>query len=809
MYTPTKNKRKGDGGTSVNLIPSPYQELCILLPFSKEKGCSCLLILLITAEVANYAACVGYRSEERRSLQGTTFFLRQLHNKEYIPPIPVRYPNPFVTLRHVHPLGTRETLDTSLNKREWIPLVYPDGRASSTREMFVHPLGNKERISVKESSPEVVTNKPETFDIPLRKSIQVSHPFKQPSIQTKGYMKEVIVKKVPLRRPTPKPMHAVFVDNVRHTTAQSMVNVTTFDDNWKPKRITTKQPRSKMSRKLNPVPFTRFSDSHSNNSNMKSETPKVSNEQGPLLKSSGGNIQENGNENNKPLLDVDNSYTKFVNGNSEIKDPYFVSSIKLSGENENIKDLEHKFHTPMFNSEIPFHPQTLSDLKNGIRLINDDNAGQPDRKQLFIGVEYADSEFHGIKDNSSQRTIKFNDGNTKSQETIQDNRNDKGSSQELQNQSPPPDVVLFATNKFNKENNGTKINKYIKSSGEKHVLDILAPANYQTKSLTSDSATVTGIKNSNSKENEHFSKPFTEEPKYETSESHFSVDQTKTKAPFYGDIHGNDNTKLYSKEVQIDKVYFPQIFPDTRRAFGTINTNNSTLIKSVTSTVDNERLLEYNGKQNHKARNGFKTSVHRTTHYSPPNTATTKGVYSSPTSPSLITVAPDNSDLILDASRTRNKANRTDTYVLQRKPSLFPANLDPNPPRKPNIKISSGMLAGILIAALIFLGFLTGTMVFAFHQLKFGSRRSKKPDRHKKRTTVYAPEYLDETFAGNTYIHNNIFLPNPQNIEERLSAEMDTSFSVDSDETTQAADPQTTSYGSTRHKHEHRYDESD
>ncbi|GIY51618.1 hypothetical protein CEXT_810101 [Caerostris extrusa] len=28
----------------------------------------------------------------------------------------------------------------------------------------------------------------------------------------------------------------------------------------------------------------------------------------------------------------------------------------------------------------------------------------------------------------------------------------------------------------------------------------------------------------------------------------------------------------------------------------------------------------------------------------------------------------------------------------------------------------------------------------------------------------------------------------PQNIEERLSAEMDTSFSVDSDETTQAAD---------------------
>ncbi|GFQ72971.1 uncharacterized protein TNCT_472861 [Trichonephila clavata] len=84
-------------------------------------------------------------------------------------------------------------------------------------------------------------------------------------------------------------------------------------------------------------------------------------------------------------------------------------------------------------------------------------------------------------------------------------------------------------------------------------------------------------------------------------------------------------------------------------------------------------------------------------------------------------------------------------------------------------------------------------MVFAFHQLKFGNRSSKKKDRHKKRTTVYAPEYLDENFAGNTYIHNNIFLPNPQNLEDRLSPEMDTTFSVDSDETTQATDHPTTS----------------
>ncbi|GFS51349.1 uncharacterized protein NPIL_98181 [Nephila pilipes] len=94
-------------------------------------------------------------------------------------------------------------------------------------------------------------------------------------------------------------------------------------------------------------------------------------------------------------------------------------------------------------------------------------------------------------------------------------------------------------------------------------------------------------------------------------------------------------------------------------------------------------------------------------------------------------------------------------------------------------------------------------MVFAFHQLKFSSRGSKKKDRHKKRTTVYAPEYLDENFAGNTYIHNNIFLPNPQNLEERLPEMDDTTFSVDSDETTQATDHPTSSsssHGNTRNK---------
>ncbi|XP_055946172.1 uncharacterized protein LOC129976566 [Argiope bruennichi] len=296
------------------------------------------------------------------------------------------------------------------------------------------------------------------------------------------------------------------------------------------------------------------------------------------------------------------------------------------------------------------------------------------------------------------------------------------------------------------------------------------------------------------------------------------IAKSSSQAP-YTDIHVNNNN-MNSKELPEDAVYFPPIIPDSRRVVGKniTSTIKSASVASTKTLVSNERLIEFNTKQAGKKDNSIDSSNHASSHrkeHTLPKSETTKEFishsYYSPTPPSLITVSSDNDDShqLYDSKRTRSKTNRTDTYILEMKPSLFPDKPGSNRPRKPNIKITSAMLAGILIAALIFLGFLTGTMVFVFHQLKFRSRSSKKTDRHKKRATVYAPEYLDEAFAGNTYIHNNIFLPNPQNLEERLSPEMDTTFSVDTDETTQAADhaPTSSSYVNTRNKSIHRHDD--
>lgn len=140
------------------------------------------------------------------------------------------------------------------------------------------------------------------------------------------------------------------------------------------------------------------------------------------------------------------------------------------------------------------------------------------------------------------------------------------------------------------------------------------------------------------------------------------------------------------------------------------------------------------------------------------------------TPPTVITVQyePKDSENLNNKSR-----NRTDNYIIQRKPALTPESS--NRPRKPNITISTGMLAGILIAALVFLGFLTGSMVYAFHQWKFGRKKNDRQKKKKARNPGFPPEYLDENFAGNTYIHNNIFLPTPQNVEDRNTTDPDAS----------------------------------
>lgn len=54
---------------------------------------------------------------------------------------------------------------------------------------------------------------------------------------------------------------------------------------------------------------------------------------------------------------------------------------------------------------------------------------------------------------------------------------------------------------------------------------------------------------------------------------------------------------------------------------------------------------------------------------------------------------------------------------------------------------------------------LIGSMVYAFHQWKFGRKKKDRQKKKASRSPRFPPEYLDENFAGNTYIHNNIFLP--------------------------------------------------
>lgn len=79
------------------------------------------------------------------------------------------------------------------------------------------------------------------------------------------------------------------------------------------------------------------------------------------------------------------------------------------------------------------------------------------------------------------------------------------------------------------------------------------------------------------------------------------------------------------------------------------------------------------------------------------------------TPPPVITLKYDSADtdgVLTKKGNLVKRVNRTDNYVIQRKPALVPER--DGKARKPKITISTGMLAGILIAALVFLGFLTG-----------------------------------------------------------------------------------------------------
>ncbi|CAL1283278.1 unnamed protein product [Larinioides sclopetarius] len=655
-----------------------------------NKGCPWILLLLITANAATLTSCVGYNSEGRLPIDKRRIFLRPLLNDEYIPPLPIRHPTQFRNNRHNDHAALEETHDIALNRRSWIPLIYADELPTSAREMYVRPLRYSGRFSVKASSPVAVTKKPETFDIPLRKSIRVSHNVpREPSIQTTGYIKEVVVKKVPVHRLTPKPKYTILVDNVKQTTAHSAVNITPFEDGWRPKRITTFLPNvkaTKASRRLKPVPFTQFSDSRNLGKKEKNnkERPSFNSESIKTLKPDSGISQDQNIQTNKSF-GLDGSYTKFAGEKADGKYPYFVQSVDNSNR-------ENKSDDALLSDPNILNHKT-SDFES---TKTNDNFRGTGRNKIFIGVEYADSELHGVKHDTSHEA-NANNNNDTGGNTVksidQEKKNPIMTNNKLKNGNSemPSDVLLFDPH------DGEKSSRYIKPNEEKktHI--------HQTIDKSKSSI----VKSHPGKEEDA--------GKQNMKESEIiDLAQPSSLAP-YTDIHNNNN-KLSLKEYTEDTIYFPPIIPDSRRILGKniTSTVKSTSIASTKAFVNNERLIEYDTKQANNTIASNHADSHRREHNRPKSETTNNFIshsYHSPTPPSLITVGSDNADFHHphDPKRTRSKTNKTDTYVLQMKPSLFPDKPGNNRPRKPNIKITSAMLAGILIAALIFLGFLTGT----------------------------------------------------------------------------------------------------
>ncbi|GFS50154.1 uncharacterized protein TNIN_424631 [Trichonephila inaurata madagascariensis] len=683
--------------------------------------CQWILILLVTAEVAFHISC--YNNGRRHIFPGDTFFLPPLRNDEYVPPIPVRIRDPYLKIEHSDRIDPKEHQKGSMRDRTWIPLIYPDEDTSPSREIYVHPLAYRERISITASSPIPVTDRPETFNIPLRKSIRVSNSgINKPSIQTTGYIKEATMKKIPVGRPTLKPKNTIIVD--KETTAQSVTEVLAFDDNWKPKRITTTRPRVKevkMTRKVNPIPFTRFSDSGT-----KDETPKIS-------KTGDGNVRAKPDQ----TSDTGASYNKFANENTDVQNPYFQQPvIKSMDVSKTIKDPERKLQDSLsVNDNPPGYQKPY--VKNGDMLSKTDSdiyTKLPDRKKLFIGVEYADSEIHGVKDNPSH-VLNTNNKQTHTHHVASEEKLDtKDSNNDLRNNSQiSPDVSVFNYNKTT-ESNAMKVDNYVKQNDQAQMLEPSTLGNHKTGRLDDrpnhETRTSLGSPKPTKPNSNRVIPPtqiisgtisFTESQKNKRPENSFNNDPFNPKLPFYSDIHSDNNNNGHSKDLKEDQIYFPQIFPNPLRTFETVNkTSNPTTTGKV--LMDREKLIEFNTKQNKKDKNDIgRSSSHsntQKTHYNPPKAVTTNDFsshsYHSPTPPSLVTANSDIQDAF-NPKKTGNKVNRTETYILQRKPSLFPDFPESNRPRKPNIKISSGMLAGILIAALIFLGFLTGTYLILVH----------------------------------------------------------------------------------------------
>lgn len=653
------------------------------------------------------------------------------------------------------------------------------GYASVTREVYAHPLKpvtKSENAGLTPSATSIVTKRPTSFTIPLRKSIRVSNPVanRQQPIQTTGYIKESAMGKVPYHRTTQNQKHSVFDDrNLKQSTAQTEHDVTSFGDYWRPKRLTTVPPSYKATtfvRPSKPIPFTRFSDAMAAIENRNKVGDRRGRPNPPLPSPSSkdqtrseinGARRNTGSENKETVqTDADGLLTKFPSRNKENVDTLVFQSTKApSGANRQLAD-----------SRKPNHPVMIKHYRDNLK-------DTTTTDEVTIGVEYADAELNRDLINAYE-----NSNEQQSRNKIIGQSNSKSSEFQFERSTPnkahgngSKDEDIASANDSNSNvlsNSG--IDKIVDKSRE-YVLNSKNLANHkefknqnrdsseEVDKLTPNTSKVVsaeksgsyvrydGYENHSDKDTEtesgdvephsaietntnkklfdnsvpsksnkvdipNFDNPIVRSDSYDREkDSEIPMAENFPKTPFYGEVIRHPYNQDYPKDITDDKIYFPQIFPDTnigiqnhRNGSDGIPTKHTSVHITKNNYVDKERLIEINPKET-KDQNKFPIYLNQAK-------AVTISDYSSlrsysPTSPTVNSDSSDRrrpSNVILDPKRGKDASNKTSNYVLHRTPVLSPEMPGYSYPRKPNIRLTPGMLAGILIAALIFLGFLTG-----------------------------------------------------------------------------------------------------
>lgn len=650
------------------------------------------------------------------------------------------------------------------------------GYASVTREVYAHPLKpvtKSENAGQTPSATRIVTKRPTSFTIPLRKSIRVSSPVanRQQPIQTTGYIKESAIGKVPFHRTTHNQKHTVLDDgNLKQSTAQTEHDVNSLDDYWTPKRLTTVQPSYKTTtfvRPSKPIPFTRFSDAMAAIENRNKVGDRRGRPNPPLPSPSSkdqtrseinGARRNTGSENKETVqTNVGGLLTKFPNRNKENIDTLILQSTKASkGANRQLA-----------GSRKPNHPVMIKHYRDNLK-------DTTTTDEVTIGVEYADAELdqHLINANENSNEQKSRNkvilqSNSKSYEfqfehpTLNKAHGDSSKDEDFASANDSNINVLsnsgiskivdksreYVLNSKNLANHKEFKNKTRYNSEE---VDKLTPnaskivsaeksgsyvrydgyENQSDKDTKSESGYVephsmietntdkksfdTSVPSkSNKVDIPNFDNPIVRSDSYDREkDSEIPMTENFPKTPFYGEVIRHPYNQDYPKDITDDKIYFPQIFPDSnigiqnhRNDSDGIPTKHTSVHITKNNYVDKERLIEINPKEP-KDQNKFPTYFNQAK-------AVTISDYSSlrshsPTSPTVNSDRRIPSNVILDPKRGKDASNKTSNYVLHRTPVLSPEMPGYSHPRKPNIRLSPGMLAGILIAALIFLGFLTG-----------------------------------------------------------------------------------------------------